>query len=189
LADPSPVSLAERGEIRHLEDLQLRLALATPARPAVEAGAEGPAHAGEVANSPEQENEGNRNDGEEQVMGEYRILVKHFVLKMANQATLVDQHVNAEVGSNASSAAMSQVAVAGDEDLGDKEVTTATVGNEGIPDAEGLYAIDAMVYGSGAFFDDDVFQASPAAVEYARLMDDLVALERASREYCARKRS
>jgi hypothetical protein len=100
----------------------------------------------------------------------------------------VEQYVNAEVESDASTAATSQVAVAGDEYF-DNEVAAATVASKRIPDAERPYTIETMVYGSGASFNDGVFEASPAEVEYHQFMEDLVALERAGSKYCAGQRS
>jgi hypothetical protein len=97
--------------------------------------------------------------------------------------------VNVEVESHASTAATSQIAVAGDEDLGDEETATVTGADERIPDAESLYTIDAMVYGSGASFNDGFFDASAAEVEYDQFMDDLLVLERAGSKYCEVKRS
>jgi hypothetical protein len=102
---------------------------------------------------------------------------------------LVAQHANAEVQSHASTAAASHVAVAGDEDLGDEGAANAAGANERFPDAERLWTIDNMVYECGAFFNDIVFHASPAELDYDQVMDDLLVLERADSKHCQGKRT
>jgi len=188
VADASLASLTERGEIRHLMALPLPAAPPALAESAPSSGTgclfDNDGHA-------TGQDEGDQGDchprlGDTPNFREERALGKPGKTRnipLRNDAdcpTLEDQDSDTEAGSRASSDDTSRVAVVEDGDLGSDEVMPAILSNEEIPAAERLSFSDAMVYGTGASFNDGVSGAWLCEVGYGQLMGDFVILERAS---------
>lgn len=98
-----------------------------------------------------------------------------------------DRNGYVEDESNTSSCDISRVVVVEQDDVGGQEAVVATASNEGIPASERLWISNFTVSGTGASFNDGTFEALPAEVEYAQLLEDPVDIERPSSGYRARK--